>query len=220
MKCLLLLLLLAFGLVACATRGSEPSEVYVAPPPQPPFEAPTSQGPGFDPNPIRGMLYLPKSSSTVAPVPAPTILVSTGEIRLEGGDTLLHLEDRRVPAEVRNGLMIVPLFAALEPLSAAEKQRVRVEIHQSLSFSVLREVLYTAGQAGFGAFDLAVEGPSGPAIVHTELPDPTPPMNIGLSVEIGYEGYIVHYPDAASRVLPCANIPCGEPFDYFTEGVA
>ena len=107
---------------------------------------------------------LPTSTSTDLPRPA-TLLEVTGEKILVNGVPVLSLVDGRIPESVRRGNLITPLYEKLleeaanakeiaRAMSASPEAQFKGEIifqcDGTLPHSVLRELIYAAGQAQFG----------------------------------------------------------------------
>lgn len=103
-----------------------------------------------------------------------TVLTVTRDRVLVNGKEVLQLEDGRLPAVVeRTGRRIDALHRRLEEAGAAlavsrttaepEASNAALAVHcdRAVPFSVLGELLYTAGQAGFGQFRFVVISDAG-----------------------------------------------------------
>lgn len=125
-------------------------------------------------------LQLPSSTSLKDPETAVNVVVSKKEVIVDGVKvldlTLIPDEENpgqqiiAVPEDEKRGQMITRLFDRLsEKASAAKaigeatgsdemgfKGRVLLQCDKTLPFSVIREVMYTAGQAQFGEFKFVV----------------------------------------------------------------
>lgn len=118
-------------------------------------------------------LTLPQAKAE-ADVGEGTILTVTRDRVLVNGKEVLKLEDGRLPAGVeRTGRRIDALHRRLEEAGAALAVRattsepgasnaaLAVHCDRAVPFSVLGELLYTAGQAGFGQFRFVVISDAG-----------------------------------------------------------
>ena len=170
--------------------------------------------------------------------------ISEGALLLDGA-LLVPLESSesgpRLPASAMDEQLVEPLYRALRDGDAGrhalavlsqdprlfEPAPPVIEVHADNPFSVLRSVLYTAGQAGFGSFLLPVRNPYLDAVtaVETGLPTlalPQPPEadpgqptpQLTLSVMVDGDGLLVAgadavlYPDGAPENPEDSGIPC------------
>ena len=125
-------------------------------------------------------MQLPTSSAAKAPELAVQLMVSKTEILVDGvpvlGLTTVQDEENpgemliAVPEDENKGQMITDLYdrlldkaeqaKALGEASGSEqhafKGRILLQCDQNLPFSVIREVMYTAGQAQFSEFKFVV----------------------------------------------------------------
>ena len=125
-------------------------------------------------------LEIPSSSAKKTPEIAVAVIVSKSQIFVDGVPvvslTMVPDEDNpgkellAVPESEKKGQMISPLFDVLEEAAANAKSiaeasgnpdhefkgRVLMQCDKTLPFSVIREVMYTAGQAQFGEFKFVV----------------------------------------------------------------
>ncbi|MBN2800126.1 MAG: biopolymer transporter ExbD [Deltaproteobacteria bacterium] len=125
-------------------------------------------------------MQLPVSTSLAAPKLAVNVMVSQKEIVVDGVGVLLltrHNDEKSgeevaaVPADEKHGQLISKLYERL--LEKAEqakdlasrtgnreefefKGEILLQCDKNLPFSVVREVMYTAGQAQFGNFRFVV----------------------------------------------------------------
>jgi biopolymer transport protein ExbD len=127
-----------------------------------------------------GDLVLPASTSNKEPELAVNVVVTSSQIVVDGFPVvqLDEMDDEEnpgqtlivVPDEEKKGQLISALFDKLgekadyskhlgETSGNAEhefKGRILLQCHNELPFSVIREVMYTAGQAQFGEFKFVV----------------------------------------------------------------
>ena len=179
-------------------------------------------------------LTLPDSSAELAPVWRPTVTIKKNQILADGVPvTALELardEDQRpllvVPDEQKRGFLITPLYDRL--FEKAEGDKALAEVHETLAvltqrddhgfqgellvsvdrdvpFSIVREVLYTAGQAQYGSFLFVTRNPWEDALktIESSLPAIGPPRDgyeerppLLLSLTISDEGLGVLGADA------------------------
>ncbi|MDP2312150.1 MAG: biopolymer transporter ExbD [Pseudomonadota bacterium] len=125
-----------------------------------------------------GQVALPSSPAVDAPAVAITLTITPEQV-LVGGIAVFSLADgAHIPAAVeRDGKRLVQLSAALERARAApgsptpaasatpddDAPLLRVECDKSVPYTVVADALYTAGQAGFGRFQLVVVSSAGGA---------------------------------------------------------
>lgn len=112
-------------------------------------------------------LRLPVSSSVVPPKLAVNAVISKAAITVDGVK-VVGLSAGTIGDEYKRGNLISPLFDKLkekadEAKANAEKfqdsaftGRLLLQIDRDLPFSVVREVMYTAGQAQFAEFKFVV----------------------------------------------------------------
>lgn len=129
-------------------------------------------------------LILPVSTSNKPPKLAVNVIVSQSEVLVDG-EPVLQLEEYmdeesgqasvRVPLEAKRGAKIIDLYDKLTTKAEQSKRlgeqtgteefdfkgQVLLQCDRRLPFSVIREVMYTAGQAQFGEFRFVVIKGSG-----------------------------------------------------------
>ena len=128
-------------------------------------------------------LQLPVSTTQAPPQIAVNLIVTKSKIIVDGVHvlTLVKEEDKQnpgqerlaVPADEKRGQAILPLLEVLEVKADSAKNdgarlagtgsdqhdfkgRLLIQCDKTLPFSVLREVMYTAGQAHFSEFKFVV----------------------------------------------------------------
>ncbi|MFH1222851.1 MAG: biopolymer transporter ExbD [Pseudomonadota bacterium] len=111
-----------------------------------------------------GHLVFPTSTSDKKSIDMLSIVVDKYNIIVDGQLVLKHKLGEVSPADIQDGYKIVPLYTAL--MRYAEKTRyiasrninvetegkVILQMDKSLPFSLLRQVMYTAGQAEYNDF--------------------------------------------------------------------
>ncbi len=114
-----------------------------------------------------GDLELPMSSSTKEPEVSVNVVVSRLSISVDGVK-VIDVENSEVAEEYKRGPIISPLYDTLQEKaddakavaarnpSQPFKGRLLLQCDKSTEFSLLREVMYTAGQAQFGEFKFVV----------------------------------------------------------------
>ena len=112
-------------------------------------------------------LKLPSSTSKKDPEVAVNVVISKRTIAVDGVK-VIDVTDMEVADEYKRGTMITPLYDTLQEKSdegkavAAKnpnnpfKGRLLLQCDKDIPFSLLREVMYTAGQAQFGEFKFVV----------------------------------------------------------------
>ncbi len=147
----------------------------------------------------------------------------------------------RIPDSAKRGQLVTSLYQALLhryevgaglaaiTSGASGHGQILIAAHQDLPYSVLREVLYTAGQAQYHRFDLVVHNPwrDGLSVVPVQLPRIGPPRDpslvdeqppIHLSVAITDRGHEVRASgllDLEDGHIPCrGGGACAGPGDY------
>lgn len=118
-----------------------------------------------------------------------------GEIRF-GGETIAPLDAFEVPSELERGMVVRPLFDALKEAaddakslaqrgpSATFTGRLLLAVHPDAPFEVIRQLMYTCGQAQFAEFRF---------LVADEHPGPGRPEPTGdrqIDVRVGADGSI------------------------------
>jgi biopolymer transport protein ExbD len=125
-------------------------------------------------------LQIPKSSAIKMPKLAVNVVVSRREILVDGVpvvplertvDPKSGQETVQIPASEKEGLVVSDLFTALDEKAQTAKRlgeragadsdlgfkgQVLLQCDRRLPFSVVREVMYTAGQAQYGEFRFVV----------------------------------------------------------------
>ena len=114
-------------------------------------------------------LKLPLSSSKKDPEVAVSVVVSKRTVAVDGVKVIdVNIDDLTVADEYKRGTMITPLYDVLQEkaddakaLAARNpnqpfKGRLLIQCDKDIPFSLLREVMYTAGQAQFGEFKFVV----------------------------------------------------------------
>jgi hypothetical protein len=200
-------------------------------------------------------LVLPESTAERLPVLRCHVLIGQQRIAVDGVHLLVldpvsdddGVEQMAVPDDQKRGQLIMPLYDLLLEKREYEKARqdgwrslavltqrpdlvpdgeLLISVDVDTPFSVVREVLYTAGQAQYGSFRLVTHNPWQDALrtIEVDLPaiGPHPDayereygLNLtivvtaqGLDV-IGVDGVLVHYGvvDASGPERPLA-LPC------------
>jgi len=117
-------------------------------------------------------LSLPNSTATLKPELAVNAVVTKASITVDGVE-LLAVSGGAVDPGQKRGTLISPLFDRLKDLADREKAnaerpgyspftgRLLLQIDRDVPFSLVREVMYTAGQAQFGEFKFVVYGQEG-----------------------------------------------------------
>jgi biopolymer transport protein ExbD len=117
-------------------------------------------------------LSLPNSSASLKPELAVNTVVTKSAITVDGVDVVAVLGGAVDPGQKR-GTLISPLFDRLKDLADREKAnaerpgyspfsgRLLLQIDRDIPFGLVREVMYTAGQAQFGEFKFVVYGKEG-----------------------------------------------------------
>lgn len=112
-------------------------------------------------------LRLPASSAKKAPEVAVNLVVSKRTISVDGVK-VIDVSDMAVAEEYKRGTMITPLYDTLQEKADDAKAiaarnvnqpftgRMLLQCDEKVPFSLLREVMYTAGQAQFGEFKFVV----------------------------------------------------------------
>lgn len=129
-------------------------------------------------------LELPVSTSAVAPKLAVNVVIAQNQILVDGEAILQIVEEVdpttgrptfKIPDAAKRGAKVIDLFEKLEAKAEAAKRigeragsedfdfkgQVLLQVDKQLPFSVIREVMYTAGQAQFGEFRFVVIKGSG-----------------------------------------------------------
>ncbi len=114
-----------------------------------------------------GDLQLPISSAKKEPEVSVNVVVSRSSISVDGVK-VIDVRDSAVADEYKRGTMITPLYDTLQEKaddakavaarnpSQPFKGRLLLQCDKTMRFSLLREVMYTAGQAQFGEFKFVV----------------------------------------------------------------
>lgn len=114
-------------------------------------------------------LTLPASSSKKPPKLAVNAVVSKTGIMVDGVK-VVDVMGSSVGEEYKRGTMISPLFDSLKEKADAAKAiadrspanpftgRILLQVDKDIPFALVREVMYTAGQAQFGEFKFVVYG--------------------------------------------------------------
>ena len=117
-------------------------------------------------------LSLPNSSARLKPELAVNAVVTKSAITVDGVDVVAVSGGAVGPGQKR-GTLISPLFDRLKDLADREKAnaerpgyspftgRLLLQIDRDIPFGLVREVMYTAGQAQFGEFKFVVYGKEG-----------------------------------------------------------
>ena len=126
-------------------------------------------------------LTLPSSEAQKAPELAVNLVISRDQILVDGVP-VLTLQERQeddgttlrvLPEDALRGQLIPKLYDVLDDKAAAAvalgdqieqgdfSGRLLLQVDRSLHFGVLREVMYTAGQARFGEFEFVVYSNAG-----------------------------------------------------------
>jgi biopolymer transport protein ExbD len=117
-------------------------------------------------------LSLPNSSARLKPELAVNAVVTKSAITVDGVDVVAVSGGAVDPGQKR-GTLISPLFDRLKDLADREKAnaerpgyspftgRLLLQIDRDIPFGLVREVMYTAGQAQFGEFKFVVYGKEG-----------------------------------------------------------
>lgn len=113
-------------------------------------------------------LKLPRSTAKRAPEVAINVVVSKRTISVDGVKVIDVGDGLQIADEYKRGTMITPLYDILaekadeaKALAARSpgnpfKGRLLLQCDKDVPFSLLREVMYTAGQAQFGEFKFVV----------------------------------------------------------------
>ena len=110
----------------------------------------------FDPSQEASALILPHGAAR-EPAPAGrTVHIEPGAVKVDGV-AVFGLENGEIPDVVpREGRKILPLRDALSRAGVGEDAALRVEADKRVPFSVVGDVLYTAGDAGFHQYRFVV----------------------------------------------------------------
>ena len=113
-------------------------------------------------------LRLPTSTSKKAPEVAVNVVVSKRTISVDGVKVIDVSDGMEIAEEYKRGTMITPLYDTLQEKADEAKAvaarnpshpfkgRLLLQCDKDVPFSLLREVMYTAGQAQFGEFKFVV----------------------------------------------------------------
>jgi biopolymer transport protein ExbD len=110
----------------------------------------------FDPSQEASALVLPHGRATEASPAGRTVHIEPRAVKVDGVP-VFGLERGEIPSEVpREGRKILPLRDALSRAGVPEGAVLRIEADRSAPFSVVGDVLYTAGDAGFQQYRFVV----------------------------------------------------------------
>jgi len=116
-------------------------------------------------------LNLPNSTATLKPELAVNAIVTQAGITVDGVE-VVQVSGGVVDPGQKKGQLISPLFDRLKVLADSEKDRhdgnpkvfspftgrLLLQVDKNIPFSLVREVMYTAGQAQFSEFKFVVYG--------------------------------------------------------------
>ncbi len=114
-------------------------------------------------------LSLPNSTASLKPELAVNVVITKASITVDGVE-LMPIVGNAVDPGQKRALIISPLFDRLKELADREKAnaerpgyspftgRLLLQIDKDIPFSLVREVMVTAGQAQFGEFKFVVYG--------------------------------------------------------------
>jgi len=151
---------------------------------------------------MSGAPALAKSSAEAELKLTATVVVGKESISLDGGASVIKLEETpeglKIPDDEQKGQLISKLYdglleahgrhSMLDTLRTGNGEfrgEVLIAADADTPFSVLRSVMYTAGQAQYGEFQIAVQNPwlGQSTAVETSLPAIGPPRAYGYADE-------------------------------------